>query len=407
VKLEGSLDAFSLPDIFQLLSFTKKSGVLSLRRASIHGWVSFRDGSVTAATADGGRQALARRLVGNAVIGVDDLAAAVERASRSRVGIARALLDAQAVDADVLQSMVREQAVDAVFDLLRWSDGDFSFVIDEPALDDIGVQLAVDDLVAQARGRLDAWEHACQVIPAPDTVLTLPISVREDPHLSRAEWALLALVDGRRSVADLVALAGQGDFAVVSALAGLVERGLLVVRTHDGDEGALALVRRQAILAELEGQQPGAEQQKPEEPEEPKEPKEPAGAFERPHDESRSEPSGGRVASTAAAEAAEADVADQPDESELSPLSSVMSVLAGSAVTDNRTSRAARPLGAGSRAGLSDDPMRGLAAGVAAAAVAADATHATHALDTPTHIERDPSVNKSLLLRLIAGVRGL
>ena len=28
MKLEGSLDAFSLPDVFQLLSFTKKSGVV-------------------------------------------------------------------------------------------------------------------------------------------------------------------------------------------------------------------------------------------------------------------------------------------------------------------------------------------------------------------------------------------
>jgi len=38
VKLEGSLDAFSLPDIFQLLSFTKKSGGLHLRRATTRGW---------------------------------------------------------------------------------------------------------------------------------------------------------------------------------------------------------------------------------------------------------------------------------------------------------------------------------------------------------------------------------
>ena len=30
MKLEGSLDAFSLPDVFQLLSFTKKSGGLHL-----------------------------------------------------------------------------------------------------------------------------------------------------------------------------------------------------------------------------------------------------------------------------------------------------------------------------------------------------------------------------------------
>ncbi len=33
MKLEGSLDAFSLPDIFQLLSFTKKSGVSACTRA--------------------------------------------------------------------------------------------------------------------------------------------------------------------------------------------------------------------------------------------------------------------------------------------------------------------------------------------------------------------------------------
>ena len=52
MKLEGSLDAFSLPDIFQLLSFTKKSGGLHLRRAAIHGCVYFRDGSVTGATSD-------------------------------------------------------------------------------------------------------------------------------------------------------------------------------------------------------------------------------------------------------------------------------------------------------------------------------------------------------------------
>ncbi len=32
MKLEGTLDAFSLPDIFQLLSFTKKTGTLHLRR---------------------------------------------------------------------------------------------------------------------------------------------------------------------------------------------------------------------------------------------------------------------------------------------------------------------------------------------------------------------------------------
>ena len=49
MRLEGTLDAFSLPDIFQLLSFTKKTGALHLRRpvdaagAAQHGVVHVRD----------------------------------------------------------------------------------------------------------------------------------------------------------------------------------------------------------------------------------------------------------------------------------------------------------------------------------------------------------------------------
>ncbi|MCZ3387033.1 MAG: DUF4388 domain-containing protein, partial [Actinomycetia bacterium] len=35
MKLEGSLDAFSLPDVFQLLSLTKKSGGLHLTNGQV------------------------------------------------------------------------------------------------------------------------------------------------------------------------------------------------------------------------------------------------------------------------------------------------------------------------------------------------------------------------------------
>jgi hypothetical protein len=44
VRLEGSIDAFSLPDIFSLLSMTKKTGGLHLRRESAHGVVWFTTG---------------------------------------------------------------------------------------------------------------------------------------------------------------------------------------------------------------------------------------------------------------------------------------------------------------------------------------------------------------------------
>jgi hypothetical protein len=59
-----------------------------------------------------------------------------------------------------------------------------------------------------------------------------------------------------------------------------------------------------------------------------------------------------------------------------------------------------------------ESPRRGMGVGpvVGSAAVAVNpvpAHDAAEAVDVKVHIERDPSVNKSLLLRLIAGVRGL
>ena len=461
MKLEGSLDAFSLPDIFQLLSFTKKSGGLHLRRGNVHGSVYFRDGSVTGATSDGGRQALARRLVGSGAVGDAELTAAVERAAGDGTGVGRALLDAGAVDAELLRSLVAEQAVDAVFDLLRWSEGDFSFTVDEPGPDDVGFSLGVEPIVNDARSRLETWEHACRVIPSPETVLALPVAVREDPQISRDEWALLALVDGRRTVAELVALAGRGDYMVVSQLAALMERGLVSTRTPDDNDGVLALARRQAILGRLEGDG-GARVSVAEVPEvrdAAQDAGSPAAAAFAPlpatfgaevllgesdgsadqagtdGELSDAELSEVTSASTVASVLAAANGDASPFARTLAPSSlrsaddvrpggeraperppvradeSVHARATASLVADTRTTvtpARPEPFMPKRRPEFPDDLPRsnGPAARMNGGSLAT-ATAAADPFDHKSQIERDPSVNKSLLLRLIAGVRGL
>ncbi len=443
MKLEGSLDAFSLPDIFQLLSFTKKSGGLHLRRAATHGCVYFRDGSVTGAISDDGRQALARRLVGTAAVGDGELSAAVGRAATEGIGVGRALLDAGAVDLDLLRGLVAEQAVDAVFDFLRWTDGDFSFTVDEPGPDDVGVAWGVEPIVNDARSRLELWDRACRVIPSPETVLALPVAVRDDPQVSRGEWALLALVDGRRNVADLVALAGRGDYAVVSQLAALVERGLLAVRTPDSEEGALALARRHAILSRLEtnptevSAEPRRDEAQgrqadfaPSLSASPVDAGAQPGRGEGPADESMFSgvslgevSSNSTVASVLAAAAGgdsspfartQAPVPRQPDGGEAhAPERSVGRGDDGMSprlVADTRapvTPARPEPFMPRRRPDFPEEsPRSAQGLGGGSFGSAAVATHHADA-DHKPHIERDPSVNKSLLLRLIAGVRGL
>src|SRR5436190_3134353 len=190
---------------------TKKTGGLHLRRDGAHGVVWLTTGALTGGTSDIGRQLLARRLIGLGQVSDDDLQTAIERASSEEgLGVARALQQAGVVDEGALHDLVTEHVVDTVFDLLRWPDGDFAFSLDEPNPDDVGISRPVDDVVADARGRLEAWGSVAATVPSPQTVLSLAPTPEGDPQLSRDEWALLALVDGQRTVGEIVALCGRG-----------------------------------------------------------------------------------------------------------------------------------------------------------------------------------------------------
>jgi hypothetical protein len=258
VRLEGTLDAFGLPDILQLLAFTRKSGALRLSAPPAAGVVRVREGAICAASSDTSRQVLARRIIGAGLVDDDALRRAVDSV-RPDHGVVAGLLEAGAVDEQALLPLAAEQATDAVGELLRWTGGEFSFVVDDADPDPLPLQLAVDEVVAEGQRRRSVWDELVAVIPSTEVALTLAVAPAEDPRCSREEWGLLALVDGSRTVTQIVALLGRSEFAVVRSLAALVTRGLLVVPGAAGPGGGFVeLSRRQALLGTLEGGSPHA-----------------------------------------------------------------------------------------------------------------------------------------------------
>ena len=372
MKLEGTLDAFSLPDIFQLLSYTKKTGTLHLHRgAEAHGAVHLRDGVVTGGRTDVDAQELSRRLLGTGLVDDEALASAAEAlASDPSLSLARLLVEKAEVDAASVTALAVEQVTDTVFSLLRWPDGSFSFVVDEATVADLGARVPVDEVVAEGQRRLAAWASMVEHVPPPDAVLVVePAPPGGDVATSRDEWSLLALVDGHRTVAELVVLSGRGEYAVVSALAGLVSRGLLAV----GRQGGEQLVRRQSLLAALEG---------------------------RPVEEPPAPPA--PVAPTPARRAGDAGGAP-----------TTTSVEPGPVIPERREpfTPARRPDHPEQAAPPARTPVTTASAAGGAPGGAHGSVHGATAMKPDAVagqvVERDPSINKSLLLRLIAGVRGL
>ncbi len=443
MKLEGSLDAFSLEDLFHLLSFTRKSGGLHLRSGHADGVVWFVGGAVGGASADSTRQALARRLIGAGAVSDEALAAAVLRSAEGEsIGVMRALLEANAVDESVVAQAGREQVVDAVFDLLRWTEGDFAFALDQHNPDAVGIMVPVEEVVAEATGRREVWKDVASVIPTPDTVLAMPPGLPEDVSLSPEEWSLLAFVDGKRTTAEIVDLVGTGAFVVGSGLMGLVRRGLLAVR--DGEDHVTTVQRRQALLTSLEGEtfqptallrQGGNTAAAAHEPHSETAPEDEAGVqVETPVEAPVEAPVEPKVEAPVepkvetAAEPADETPSDQPDETpdetppDVTPDEVVWdeprvtdALLGGAHVPRNVVPARPEPFLPRRQAEFDDhdkhpahlpaqvmngtvDPARGSVEGSSAIAPQPS---------TSTLIERDPSVNRSLMLRLIAGVRGL
>lgn len=236
-----------------MLAMTRKTGALHLRRGEAHGVLHLAGGALSGGSPDLPRLTLARRLVASGGPDEAALAAAVERAAAEPgTGMVRALLDAAALDVEQVRALAADHVHDVVFELMRWPDGTFVFVVDEPDPDDVGVAVPVPDAVEEAQRRLAVWTTLAAAVRPPASVPRLVGVPPEDPVVSRDEWGVLALVDGRRSVADVVARSGRGEYAAVSALAALAERGLLVVDGGDGDP----LADRLRLLARLEEGQP-------------------------------------------------------------------------------------------------------------------------------------------------------
>ena len=394
MKLEGSLDAFGLPDVCTLLASTGKSGVLELSRTRadgpVHGSVWFSSGQICGASADTNRQNLVRRIIGTGA--VDDMALrhAVARTVSGGTGVARALLESGAVDAQVVQSAAHGQITDAMSELLTWSEGDFAFNVDLTYNDDVGVQVTVVDALSLARERQGQWNALRGTVAGPDVVLIIAPGVGADPTVSRDEWAVLALVDGHRSVQDLAELTGTGLYGVTALLSGLLQRGLLAVKDATSPDYVSNLERRLGMLMSIEG---GAPSPRPTVV------------------QMASAPiPGGLGVTTAAALIGDSsgDLPRSPRGSDSAPAMSDDEAIPPEPST-------ASPTGLGASLSLA------MPGGLGTQVVAAHAQTMSHSdyegavsmtATAPANyaaelIKRDPMMNRTLLLRLIAGVRGL
>ena len=177
VALQGTLDTFALPDVLRLLAATKKTGRLRIT---------------------GGRGTGSVWVMAGQVVGVE-----------------------------ATHAPHATGAVDALFELLRFQEGAFTFDA-EATHDDPGPATDVEHLLMQSEAMLDEWRSIEAVVPSMDAWVTLRGELSAPGvTIDQEQWTTIVAVGAGatvRRIGDELCLA---ELPISRAIKDLIEVGLV------------------------------------------------------------------------------------------------------------------------------------------------------------------------------------
>lgn len=133
MSLVGNLEDLGLGEILQIVSLSRKSGLLTLHSRGREGKIFFRSGQVIRASSSVFHQNLGEVLVQKGVIDLPALkkSLAIQETEGFRERLGTILIKHYNVTPDAIEQVVREQIENVVYSLFAWAEGTFDFELQD------------------------------------------------------------------------------------------------------------------------------------------------------------------------------------------------------------------------------------------------------------------------------------
>jgi hypothetical protein len=240
--LQGNVGQFTLPEIFQLIANSRKTGTLGIQKDDDIVMIYFDKGQIIYGYGPRKTYHLGQLLKERGYITTGQLEDAVatqsKKASSKRLG--QILMEKQYIDRADLENVVRSQVEELIYSLLAWSSGTFKFYENQyPTQEEITVNISVANAILEGYRRFDEINRAREALPDFEQVLTIaptPIERKTDLSFQSDEWNLLALVNGRRTINEIIDISHLPKMETVQKLAALKLAGLITESGKPGED---------------------------------------------------------------------------------------------------------------------------------------------------------------------------
>ncbi|OLD65985.1 MAG: hypothetical protein AUI47_00930 [Acidobacteria bacterium 13_1_40CM_2_68_5] len=242
--LTGSLKTMSLPDLLQWAGSGRKTGTLSLKSGPLHKKIYFQHGAIIGSSSNDTREYLGQFMLSEGIITEQQLKDAFDLQAQTKVMLGRILVKKGLVSEGKVGEILRLKAEETIYSLFLWTESDFAFLENElPPGDQVLISIKVEDVLMEGLRRYDTSKKIRQALPHNGVVLKktakpLPPDIASKVFPKRIH----DLVDGRRTLADIILEAHASEYNVCQVLYVLVQKGYLEV----GKGAALAAARAPA-----------------------------------------------------------------------------------------------------------------------------------------------------------------
>ncbi len=223
MAIKGSLKEASIPDVMQMLSMGRKTGVLSITNGEEIVYIYFEDGEITGAGSVSKADKIGDILIAREKITEDQLNEALDiQKSKPDLLLGEILYERGYVDEETLREALAEQIKQVLFYVFKWEEGIFNF---EPGVNKVkrlaSIKIKPEDLLLDAARIIDELG----IVQFPDMKDLLTRTHVKPESLKDEERRVYEIIDGNRTVEETLELTRMDEFVAMKALASLIEKG--------------------------------------------------------------------------------------------------------------------------------------------------------------------------------------
>ncbi len=230
MDLQGSFESLFLTSLLQLLCDENKSGVLRVTSGAKESKVFFKNGTIVYAISSEKQSRLGYLLRNNGLISAEQLQKCLELSREQKESLGKTLVDTGCLSRETLDEYNRKQIEEILYNILFWDQGQFEYK--DCALNLTGMlvtELNPMRLILEASRRIDEMSVLTKQIPSDDLIFKISDKNRQTQEIkfTANEWRVMTLVDGSRTVRQIINESGYDSFAVYKILYSLLSYGLI------------------------------------------------------------------------------------------------------------------------------------------------------------------------------------